>query len=84
MIAGVLTPVIVTFAKLVNATRCQLRSDMLSIYYNYCDDEAIPQYAYENFSYLYKAYKALRGNSFVDKIWRDIQDWEIIRKEPRT
>ena len=82
VIAGVVVPVIVLFARLIDATKCQLRSEMLRIYYQYCDEESIPQYAYENFSMLYKAYKSLRGNSFIEKIWKDIQNFEIVRKEP--
>lgn len=81
VIAGVLVPVIVTMVRLVDGQRCQLRSEMLKIYYRYCDDEMIPQYSYENFAMLYKAYKALHGNSFIEKIWNDIQKWEITRKD---
>ena len=28
---------------------------------------------------MYKAYKALKGNSFVDKIHKEIQDWKVIQ-----
>ena len=27
---------------------------------------------------LYEAYKALKGNSFIDKIYKEIQEWEIV------
>ena len=30
------------------------------------------------FVMLYEAYKALKGNSFIDKIYKEVQDWEII------
>ena len=36
------------------------------------------QYEYENFVYLYEAYKALKGNSFIDKIYKEVQEWEVI------
>ncbi len=33
---------------------------------------------YENYLYEYKAYKALRGNSFIDRIAQEIAGWEIV------
>ena len=56
---------------------CLLRSEMLSIYYKHHEENKIRQYEYENFMFLYKAYKALGGNSFVDHICKDIQTWEV-------
>lgn len=80
VIFGVLVPIIVFIIKLVAASRCQLRSEMLKIYYRNCETETIHQYEYENFSMLHSAYKALRGNSFIDKIWKEIQGWEIVTR----
>jgi hypothetical protein len=52
---------------------------MLRIYYQYKDDKRIRQFELENFIYLYKAYKALRGNSFIDKIYKEVMnEWETI------
>lgn len=75
---GTLTPILVFIKKLSNGTKCQLRSEMLRIYYNNKDDGKIRQYEYENFVFLYEAYKALKGNSFVDKIYKEVQKFEII------
>lgn len=58
--------------------KCLLRSDMLQIYYRHKDTGEIRQYEYENFIMLYEAYKALGGNSFIDKIYREVQTWEVI------
>jgi hypothetical protein len=58
--------------------KCLLRSDMLHIYYRHKDAEKIRQYEYENFIMLYDAYKALGGNSFIDKIYKEVQTWEVI------
>lgn len=79
-IGGVLAAVIVFMKKLADGQRCQLRSEMLKIYYRNCEAETIHQYEYENFSMLYAAYKALKGNSFIDKIWKEIQNWEIVTR----
>ena len=80
IVAGVIVPVIVWIKKLAAGNRCQLRHDMLQIYYRYVDDEKIPQYQYENFAQMYDAYKALKGNSFIDKIYSDIKEWEVVSR----
>ena len=64
--------------KVANGQRCQLRSEMLRIYYRNKETEKIRQYEYENFIYLYEAYKALKGNSFIDKIYNEVKSWEVI------
>ena len=71
-------PLFVFIANLANGMRCQLRSDMLHIYYENKDSKKIRQYELENFIYLYKAYKALKGNSFIDKIYNEVIKWEVI------
>lgn len=75
---SVIIPVIVIILKLANGTKCQLRSEMLRIYYHNRESRKIRQYEYENFVMLYEAYKALKGNSFIDKIYEDIESWEVI------
>lgn len=75
---GVIIPVIVTMRKISNGMRCQLRSEMLHIYYGNREKCIIRQYEYENFVRLYEAYKALKGNSFIDKIYKEVQDWEVV------
>lgn len=75
---GVVIPVIVSIRKIADGTRCQLRSEMLRIYYRNHEDERIRQFELENFIMLYEAYKALKGNSFIDKISREVLSWEVI------
>ena len=77
-ILGVLIPMVVCMVKLARGARCQLRSEMLRIYYHNREDETIRQFEYENFVMLYEAYKALKGNSFIDKIYKELQTWEIV------
>ena len=64
--------------RLVNAQKCQLRSEMLRIYYHNKDRKAIRQYEFENFIHLYKAYKALLGNSFIEKIYKEVITWDVV------
>ena len=74
-----LIPLTIAIVNLMNGVKCQLRSDMLHIYYQHKDEKKIRQYELENFIYLYKAYKALRGNSFIDKIYKEVmEEWETI------
>lgn len=64
-------------ALIKEGNKCQLRSAMLGIYYH-CSDKIIRQYELENFITLYKAYKALGGNSFIDKIYEEVMKFEVI------
>lgn len=73
-----LAPVLLAVSKVCNGQRCLLRSDMLSIYYHNREKKVIRQYEYENFVMLYEAYKALKGNSFIDKIYSEVKEWDIV------
>lgn len=75
---GAVVPVAVWMKRVANSSRCQLRSEMLRIYYHNREDGKIRHYEYENFVYLYEAYKALHGNSFIDKIYKEVQTWKVI------
>lgn len=78
ILLGVIVPVIVWIRKLTDGMKCQLRSEMLRIYYHHRESQKIRQYEYENFVFLYDAYKALKGNSFIDKIYSELKTWEIV------
>jgi hypothetical protein len=78
VLLGVVVPVIISTQKIKNGMKCQLRSEMLQIYYHNREAKVIRQYEYENCVMLYEAYKALKGNSFIDKIYKEVQEWEII------
>lgn len=75
---GVLVGCIVSIGKVMNGTKCLLRSEMLRIYYRHQDSGEIRQYEYENFVYLYEAYKKLKGNSFVDKVYAEVKKFKVI------
>ena len=78
VIVAAIVPVVVVIVCLINGMKCLLRSEMLRTYYHNKDREKIRQYELENFVYLYKAYKALKGNSFIDKINDEVMSWEVI------
>jgi hypothetical protein len=64
--------------KIIEGVRCQLRSEMLRCYYQNRETRTIRQYELENFVKLYNAYKALKGNSFIDKIYSEVMEFEVI------
>lgn len=64
--------------KLTDALKCQLRHAMLHTYYRRREGRTIRQYELEDFLYLYRGYKALGGNSFIDRIKSEIDEWEVI------
>ena len=78
VLLGVVIPIIVSVRRIKDGMKCQLRNEMLHIYYYNRESKIIRQYEYENFVMLYGAYKALKGNSFIDKIYKELQEWEIV------
>lgn len=79
VIGSAVVPVIVWLSRLIEGVRCQLRTAMLRTYYDCKDSKQIRQYEAENFHKNYHAYKALRGNSFIDDIRKDVSEWEVIK-----
>ena len=75
---AMVSPVLVAVFLAIQGIKCLLRSEMLRTYYGNKDTGTIRQYELENFIKLYKAYKALRGNSFIDKIYKEVMTWEVI------
>lgn len=78
VLVGVIVPVLINIKKISTGTKCQLRSEMLRIYYHNIKTGEIRQYEYENFVMLYEAYKALKGNSFIDKIYDEVKSLDIV------
>lgn len=58
--------------------RCLLRTEIVRIYYRHHDDRKLREFEYKNMEECYKAYKALKGNSFIDRIHAEMQEWDII------
>lgn len=78
VLMGVVVGVVLFFRKIADGIRCLLRSKMLEIYYHNKDTAALRQYEKENFVLLYAAYKALKGNSFIDDINKKVRTWEVV------
>lgn len=58
--------------------RCLLRSEIVRIYYRHHDDRKLREYEFKNMQQCYEAYKALQGNSFIDRIHDEMKEWDII------
>ena len=58
--------------------RCLLRSAIMQIYRDHKEDQKLTEYEYRHLEFCYKAYKALGGNSFIDHIYAEMQEWDII------
>lgn len=77
VIAGALISAGVWVHKINAAMKCLLRSEVLRIYFAHDEVKEITRYEYENAMFLYAAYKALHGNSFVDKIVTEVKTWKV-------
>lgn len=74
---AMMSPIFVAVYFVIQGIKCLLRSEMLNIYYRHKDSEHIRQYELENFCLLFRAYKALHGNSFIDKINNEVMTWTV-------
>ena len=70
--------VFVWFYRIVEGIRCQLRTDMLTVYYKNKDAKEIRQYELQNFEKNFAAYTALGGNSFIMEIHKKVISWEVV------
>ena len=77
ILIGVVVGVVVFIKKIAEGVKCLLRSKMLETYYRHQDTKTMRQYEKENFVLLYAAYKALKGNSFIDDIYTEVKTWKI-------
>ena len=78
VILGALSAAIIWGRRIIEGVRCQLRADILNTYYKCKDTQKIRQYEAEHFDKCYHAYKALKGNSFIDEIYKKAHSWEVI------
>lgn len=61
------------------ALKCLLRSNITSKYYVYNEMGSIPVYEKENIDYMFEQYKSMGGNSYVERIVKEINDLPIKR-----
>ena len=63
---------------LIEAQKDVLRKEMTDIYYKYLPYKKILQYDKKCFIKLYYDYGILKGNTYIDEIWAEIQTWDVV------
>lgn len=63
---------------MIEGTKCSLRNDILEIYDRCKDSKTITKWQLESITFSYKQYKALKGNSFIDLLYKKVQTFEVI------
>lgn len=77
VLLGAVIPMVVSISKVGNGVKCQLRTNILKVYYKHQEDKTLRQYERENVDFLYAAYKELKGNSFIDDVYAEIRTWRV-------
>ena len=55
-----------------------LRKQIMDIYHKYENERSIPQSVREQLNELYKDYKRIKGNSYIDKYYHRTEEWTTI------
>ena len=65
---------------IVNANKCQLRSQITAIYYKHVDEEnpTLREYERKNLDEMYGGYHTLHGNTFIDDIYDKMRRWTVV------
>ena len=67
------------FAKsMIEATKCSLRNDILTIYDRCKENKKITHYQLESIQHSAEIYFKLRGNSFVKSLMKKVEKFEVI------
>ena len=75
---GLVGKIIVDSKTQREATKSLLRSEMVKAYYKYKDAGKMPHYAKEAWYLNYEEYKAWKGNSFIEDLKDEIDEWDIM------
>ena len=65
--------------ELIESSNDTMRLEICRIYYKYLPYRKILQYDKESVAKLYYDYHQQGGNTFIDDVWNDIKDWEVVR-----
>lgn len=60
------------------STKDMLRQKIVEIYSLYEEGKRLPYYIKENLEELYRDYKNLGGNSYIDKLYRRMSCWKVM------
>lgn len=75
--SGVFFAMLTFCTSMIEATKCSLRNDILTIYDRCKDRKQITHYELESVQHSAEIYFKLKGNSFVESLMKKIEDFEI-------
>ena len=75
---GILTTLIVFIKSMIDATKCSLRNDILTIYDRCKDDKTITKDQLEAINHSADIYFKLKGNSFVKDVVEKVKKFELV------
>lgn len=74
---GILFGLLTFCTSMIEATKCSLRNDILTIYDRCKERKQITHYELESVKHSAEIYFKLKGNSFVESLMKRIEDFEI-------
>lgn len=77
-LGGILISIYVFGKAMIEATKCSLRNDILTIYDRCKDDKKITHYQLESIQHSAEMYFKLKGNSFVKSLMKKVEEFEIV------
>ncbi len=77
-LSGTILSMIIFAKAMIEATKCSLRNDILTIYDRCKDDKKITHYQLESIQHSADLYFKLRGNSFVKSLMKKVEYFEVI------
>lgn len=77
-VGGILISIYVFGKAMIEATKCSLRNDILTIYDRCKDDKKITHYQLESIQHSAEMYFELKGNSFVKSLMKKVEEFEIV------
>ena len=63
------------------ALKTLLHSNLTNTYFDYEKKAEIPDYVFKNWTNLFKIYKRLGGNDYVDTLKKRMSSWHIVRTD---
>ena len=64
-----------------NALKIMLQNNLTNTYYVYSTKKKIPDYVYKNWLNMFREYKNLEGNEFIDTLADKMKSWEFTKTD---
>ena len=64
-----------------NALKIMLQNNLTNTYYVYSSKKKIPDYVYKNWLNMFREYKNLEGNEFIDTIADKMKSWDFTKTD---